>query len=62
MTKLFDLLGGRKMALAIILFVIATVLLFVGKADFSSWGEFIKWIFGIYAVGNGAEHLANRKG
>lgn len=60
MNKLFDLLGGRKMALAIILFVIATVLLFVGKADFSSWGEFIKWIFGIYAVGNGAEHLAKR--
>lgn len=60
MTKLFDLLGGRKMALAIILFIIATVLLFVGKADFANWGEFIKWIFGIYAVGNGAEHLAKR--
>ena len=60
MNKVFDLLGGRKMALSIILFIIATILLFVGKADFSSWGEFIKWIFGIYAVGNGAEHLANR--
>tara|TARA_R110001599_G_scaffold71716_2_gene199647 strand:- start:615 stop:803 length:189 start_codon:yes stop_codon:yes gene_type:complete len=61
MNKVFDLLGGRKMALAIILFIIATVLLFIGKADFSSWGEFIKWIFGIYAVGNGAEHIAKRK-
>ena len=45
----------------IVLFIIATVLLFIGKADFSSWGEFIKWIFGIYAVGNGAEHIAKRK-
>ena len=61
MNKVFDLLGGRKMALAIILFIIATVLLFIGKADFSSWGEFIKWIFGIYVVGNGAEHIAKRK-
>lgn len=59
MNKVFEFLGGRKMALAIILFVIATILLWMGKADFSDWSEFIKWIFGIYAVGNGTEHIAN---
>lgn len=60
MNKLFDMLGGRKTALALVLFIIATVLLCFGKADFSNWSEFVKWVFGIYAVGNGAEHLANR--
>ena len=60
MNKLFDMLGGRKTALAVVLFIIATILLFVGKADFSNWSEFVKWVFGIYAVGNGAEHLAKR--
>ena len=60
MNKLFDMLGGRKTELAVVLFIIATILLFVGKADFSNWSEFVKWVFGIYAVGNGAEHLAKR--
>ena len=60
MNKLFDMLGGRKTALAVVLFIIATILLCVGKADFSNWSEFVKWVFGIYAVGNGAEHLAKR--
>ena len=60
MNKLFDILGGRKTALAVVLFIIATILLCVGKADFSNWSEFVKWVFGIYVVGNGAEHLAKR--
>ena len=60
MQKLFDFLGGRKMFFAILLFLCATAFLFLGKADFSNWAEFVMWIFGIFAVGNGAEHLANR--
>ncbi len=61
MQKLFDFLGGRKMFFAIFLFLCATVFLFVDKADFGDWSQFVMWIFGIYAVGNGAEHLAKRK-
>ena len=53
MQKLFDFLGGRKM-------FFATTFLFIGKADFTNWSDFVMWIFGIYAVGNGAEHLASR--
>tara|TARA_A100001201_G_C4075715_1_gene197256 strand:+ start:86 stop:277 length:192 start_codon:yes stop_codon:yes gene_type:complete len=60
MQKLFDFLGGRKMFFAILLFLCATAFLFLGKADFNNWSEFVMWIFGIYAVGNGAEHLASR--
>jgi|TARA_R110001592_G_scaffold20489_7_gene83054 hypothetical protein len=60
MQKLFDFLGGRKMFFAILLFLCATTFLFIGKADFTNWSDFVMWIFGIYAVGNGAEHLASR--
>jgi|TARA_R100000900_G_scaffold100080_3_gene77368 hypothetical protein len=60
MEKVFSFLGGRKMFFAILLFICATVFLFTGQADFSNWSDFVMWIFGIYAVGNGAEHIANR--
>ena len=60
MEKVFSFLGGRKMFFAILLFICATVFLFTGQADFSNWSDFVMWIFGIYAVGNGAEHLAHR--
>ena len=61
MQKLFDFLGGRKMFFAILLFLCATIFLFVDRASFADWSQFVMWIFGIYAVGNGAEHLATRK-
>jgi len=60
MEKVFSFLGGRKMFFAILLFICATFFLFTGQADFSNWSDFVMWIFGIYAVGNGAEHIANR--
>jgi len=60
MIKLFEFVGGRKMFFALVLFVLSTVFLLINKADFTSWGEFVMWIFGIYAVGNGAEHISKR--
>mgnify|MGYP001216336140 FL=1 len=59
MEKVFSFLGGRKMFFAILLFICATVFLFIGQADFANWSEFVMWIFGIYAVGNAGEHLSN---
>ena len=47
------------MFFAILLFICATVFLFIGQADFANWSEFVMWIFGIYAVGNAGEHLSN---
>ena len=58
MQKLFDFLGGRKMFFAILLFLCATAFLFIGRADFSNWSEFVMWIFGIYAAGNVGEHVS----
>ena len=60
MNKLFEFTGGREMFFALFLFVLSTVFLLINKADFTSWGEFVMWIFGIYAVGNGAEHISKR--
>jgi len=58
MNKIYEFLGGRKMTLAIFLFVVATVMLWVGKSDFGGWSNLIIWIFGTYAVGNVGEHLS----
>jgi len=59
---LIDKLGGRKMVLAVVLFLIATLCLFIDIAEFSEWGEFTKWLFGIFAVGNFGEHLGKQFG
>jgi hypothetical protein len=59
MEKVFVFIGGRKMFFAILLFICATAFLFIGKAEFNDWSDFVMWIFGIYAVGNTGEHLAN---
>ena len=58
MNKVYEFLGGRKMTLAIFLFIAATVILWVGKSDFEGWSNLIIWIFGTYAVGNVGEHLS----
>tara|TARA_R100001244_G_scaffold102828_1_gene76575 strand:- start:133 stop:336 length:204 start_codon:yes stop_codon:yes gene_type:complete len=58
MKKIYEFLGGRKMTFALALFIIATIILWVGKSDFSGWSNFIIWIFGTYALGNGIEHMS----
>jgi len=59
MGKLFEFCGGRKTTFALLLLIVVTVFLYMDKCDFSGWLDGITWIFGMYAVGNGAEHLAN---
>ena len=59
MGKLFDFFGGRKTTFTLLLFIAVTVFLYTQKCDFDQWSEFMIWGFGVYALGNGAEHIAN---
>lgn len=61
MEKLKIRLGGRKIMLAIILLIIATFMVFLNYADFNGWSDFVKWILGIYVVGNVGEYATNKK-
>ena len=61
MKKIYEFLGGRKMFFAMILLIIATIFVFADKSDVSSWSNFVIWVFGSYCVGNGIEHIANKK-
>jgi len=61
MNTVYNFLGGRKMTFAIMLFIIATVILWAGKSDFAGWSNFIIWIFGTYAIGNVGEHISTNK-
>lgn len=58
MNKVYEFMGGRKLLFALILTVIASVFVVISKGDFDQWSNFMKWIFGSYAVGNGIEHTA----
>ncbi len=62
MKTIMDKIGGRKMFLTMILFTISTICLFTNCSSFSEWGEFTKWLFGIFAVGNIGEHCSNQFG
>jgi len=59
MKKVYDFLGGRKVLFALMLLGVITMALFFGYAKISDWTDFMKWVFGIYAAGNGTEHVAN---
>lgn len=56
MINFINKIGGRKMAVALLLMVTATVflLLDVGNIDFVKWADFQKWIFIGYAGSNAA--------
>lgn len=60
MKKIYEIFGGRKMFFAIVLLIIASVFVFVDKSDFSQWSDFTKWVFGIFALGNGVEYIGKR--
>jgi len=49
-------IASRKLIMCLVLFGIATVALFTGYAVFAAWTEFMRWLFGIYVVGNVFEH------
>ena len=51
-------LASKKLMCAGLCFTAATVFVLAGKADFTGWAEFTKWIFGIYAAGNVGEHAS----
>jgi len=59
MEKLFNFCGGRKTTFALLLFIAVTSFLFLDKCDFAGWLDSVVWIFGLYAAGNGAEHIAD---
>ena len=54
------MIKSRKFLAGLALFLSATAFVFTGHTQFDGWADMMKWVFGIYAVGNGAEHLANR--
>lgn len=53
-------LKSRKLLCAGMCFVAATVALVINAATFQEWGDFVKWIFGIYAAGNVGEHISEK--
>lgn len=55
-------LASKKLICAGICFIAATIFVLAGKADFTGWAEFVKWIFGIYAAGNVGEHVSTNMG
>ena len=61
MENIYNFVGGRKMFFAIIFMIISTIFLLINKSDFNGWSNFMIWIFGSYAIGNGIEHIATKK-
>jgi len=56
-----EVIKSRKLLCALVCFVIASGCLGFQIATFQEWGDFVKWIFGLYAAGNVGEHVANGK-
>jgi len=57
MSKLFKFFGGRKTFLALFLLTVVSVFFVINKCNFQEWSDLTMWLFGIYAVGNGVEHI-----
>ena len=58
MKKIYEFLGGRKMTLMICLLLATTVSLIMNKISMQDCGMFMLWVYGIYTVGNAAEHMS----
>jgi hypothetical protein len=58
MEKVYNFMGGRKLLFALILMLVASGFVWFEKVNGQQWIEFMKWIFGTYAVGNVGEHLS----
>lgn len=52
-------LSSRKLHVAVIGFISATIFFCLGMLPPDLWVELVKWLFGLYAIGNVGEHLAN---
>jgi|TARA_Y100000310_G_scaffold146573_2_gene145907 hypothetical protein len=53
-------LKSRKLVAAGLCFIAASIFVALGKADFTGWADFIKWVLGIYCAGNVGEHVAKK--
>ena len=51
-------LASKKLLCAGVCFIAASIFVVLGKADFTGWADFVKWVFGIYAAGNVGEHAS----
>ena len=51
-------LASKKLLCAGVCFLAASIFVAIGKADFTGWADFVKWVFGIYAAGNVGEHVS----
>ncbi len=50
--------ASRKLVIAAILLVLSVIFVFMDKATFVQWSDFMKYLFGIYATSNVAEHVS----
>ncbi len=57
MEKLYGFIGGRKLTFALVLTVLATVFVWFSKLSAEEWMDFMKWIYGTYAIGNVGEYV-----
>ena len=57
-----DKFKSRKLWFALLLLLLATAYLLISEnASFTEWGDFAKWIFGIYAAGNVGDKISDGK-
>ena len=54
-----DKFKSRKLLVSLLLFVVATVLLWYAKIGSDHWVDMVKWVFWGYCVGNVCEHGAD---
>ncbi len=54
--------GNRKLLLMMVLSIMGGIGLIAGSVTWEQFMEFGRWLFGIYAVGNGVEHVAKNLG
>lgn len=52
-------LTSRKLHVAVVGFIAATFFFYYGMLSGALWVELLKWIFGLYSVGNVGEHFAD---
>lgn len=60
MKKLIENVGGRKMVIFLLVFLVTTIL-FVLKYDVKMYGETLMPFVGILVIGNVGEHMVSKK-
>jgi len=52
-------LTSRKLHVAVIGFIAATLFFYFGMLSGALWVELVRWLFALYAAGNVGEHMAD---